>query len=161
LPVDAEHSYRRKDPEGATMESLRLARHSTTAEIICCRCESESGRWDRIAGKAYCPDCQESIVVGHARPLVERTEKNCCVACGKLGTICYISFPLAQNTRIEMDLCPEHLRNLLGRRLGQSAYHQIRRQLQAVGITVEEVFLLHGAFYDANGRALQPAAEPE
>jgi hypothetical protein len=37
----------------------------------------------------------------------------------------------------------------------------MRRQLRAVGVSVEDVFLLHSAFYDLNGRALQPATEPE
>ena len=143
------------------MESLRLAPHPTTCGANCCRCNDESGRWDRIAGKAYCPDCQESLVMGLARPLVERTQKNCCAACGKMGTVCFTSFPLNQTLTVEMDLCPEHLRALMGRRLGPGAYHQIHRQLQVLGISADQVFLLHNAFYDANGRALQPAAEPE
>jgi hypothetical protein len=58
-----------------------------------------------------------------------------------------------------MDLCPEHLRSLLARRLGPYAFNQIRRQLQAAGFDVEDLFLLHGAFYDAQGRALHPAYE--
>ena len=37
----------------------------------------------------------------------------------------------------------------------------VRRQLAAVGIDVHDVFLLHEAFYDAQGRALLPTAEPD
>jgi hypothetical protein len=143
------------------MESLRLAHEPTEVAVGCCRCGSDGGRWDRIAGKAYCPDCQESLVLGLARPLMEQTQRNCCAACGKLGTVCFTSFPLHQPTPVEMDLCPEHLRSLLGRKLGPSAYHQLRRRLLVLGISVEEVFLLHGAFYDAQGRALQPANDAE
>src|SRR5262249_10134189 len=79
-------------PGGAIMESLRLASEPTNGDVGCCRCESDGGRWDRIAGKAYCPDCQESLILGLARPLMERTQKNCCAACGKVGTVCYTSF---------------------------------------------------------------------
>ena len=60
-----------------------------------------------------------------------------------------------------MDLCAKHLRGFLGRKLGGYAYTQLRRQLAAVGIDVHDVFLLHEAFYDAQGRALQPTAEPD
>ena len=46
---------------------------------------------------------------------------------------------------------------LIGRRLGPFAYHQLRRQLAALGLDADDVFLLHDTFYDVQGRALQPA----
>lgn len=143
------------------MESLRLAVQRMDPEAVCCRCGRQDGRWDRIAAKAYCPDCQESLILGLSRPLAERAEKKCCATCGRMGTVCFVTFPLQSATALEIDLCPEHLRGLLGRRLGPSAYHQMCRQLRVLGVPAEEVFLLHSAFYDGNGRALQPAAEPE
>jgi hypothetical protein len=33
--------------------------------------------------------------------------------------------------------------------------------LSRLGFTIQDVFLLHDAFYDDNGRALQPAGDPE
>ena len=72
-----------------------------------------------------------------------------------------LTFPLQSTTPVEMDLCPEHLRALLGRRLGPYAFHQIRRRLHLLGLGVELIFLLHEAFYDEQGRALQPALESE
>jgi hypothetical protein len=43
--------------------------------------------------------------------------------------------------------------------LGPYAFNQLRRQLATLGLGVEDLFLLHGAFYDSQGRALQPAVE--
>jgi hypothetical protein len=93
--------------------------------------------------------------------MTERTAKKPCAACGKIGTVCYLTYPLQTSTPVEMDLCPEHLRALLGRRLGPYAFHQLRRRLHLLGLGVELIFLLHDAFYDEQGRALQPATEPD
>ena len=144
------------------MESLRLtATPGRPTATACCRCGNRKSRWDRIAGKAYCPECQEALVLGLAEPMREHTEKKPCAACGRAGTVCFLTYPLQSTTPVEMDLCPEHLRALLGRRLGPYAFHQLRRRLHLLGLGVELIFLLHDAFYDENGRALQPAVEME
>ncbi len=144
------------------MDSLRLApSESVPGTIACCRCGSAERKWDRIAAKAYCPECQEALVLGLAPPLSERTERNHCAVCAKAGTVSYLTFPLQAATAIEMDLCAEHLRALLGRRLGPYAFHQLRRRLHMLGLGVELIFLLHDAFYDEYGHALQPATEPD
>jgi hypothetical protein len=144
------------------MDSLRTAPSQVTSTVLsCCRCDSPEQNWDRIAGKAYCPECQEALILGLTAPLTERTEENTCAACGRKGTVRYLTFPLQSSTAIEIDLCPEHLRCLLGRRLGPYAFHQLRRRLHLLGLGVQLIFLLHEAFYDENGRALQPAQEPE
>jgi len=142
------------------MDSLRMVpTDSIPALVTCCRCAGGERRWDRIAGKAYCPNCQELLAVGEAPPLVERAEKQRCAVCDQIGTVCFQSFPLQGATAVEMDLCAEHLRGLLGRQLGPHAFHQLRRKLHVVGIAVDDIFLLHGAFYDHQGQALQPAIE--
>jgi hypothetical protein len=139
------------------MNALRLLTDEVSPVTPCCRCAEPDRRWDRIAGKAYCPNCEEALALGEADPLIERTEKNRCSICNQVGTVRYLTFPLQKDTPVELHLCPEHLRNLLGRGLASHAFHQLRRQLQTVGLKVEEIFLLHEAFYDAQGRALQPA----
>jgi hypothetical protein len=58
-----------------------------------------------------------------------------------------------------MQLCGPHMRCLLARDLPAPAFHRLRRRLAALRIDVQSVFLLHDAFYDARGRALQPAPE--
>jgi len=144
------------------MESLRLAPGKRKPAVLpCCCCTSTERSWDRIAGKAYCPECQEQLVLGLAAPLTEPTEKKPCAACGRLGSVCFLTFPLQSNSPVEMDLCPEHLRALLGRRLGPYAFHQLRRRLHLLGLGCELIFLLHDAFYDDQGRALQPAVEQD
>ncbi|HEV3205191.1 MAG TPA: hypothetical protein VGY77_12440 [Gemmataceae bacterium] len=125
--------------------------------LPCSRCERIEGCWDRIAGKAYCPHCQEMLVMGEGEPLIEQTEENRCAVCSRLGTVCFHSFPLQAVRPVAIDLCPAHLRHLLGRCLGSYAYHQLRRQLNLIGIPSENLFLLHSAFYDDQGHALQPA----
>jgi hypothetical protein len=142
------------------MDSLRLT-STVLGTLPCCRCGSQERRWDRIATKAYCPECQESLVLGLSAPLIEKTEKNRCAVCSKGGTVRYLTFPLQAKTAVEIDLCAEHLRALLGRRLGPYAFHQLRRRLHVLGLGVELIFLLHDAFYDDYGHALQPAADPD
>jgi hypothetical protein len=141
------------------MESLRIAQAQVSTVMPCCRCSGAQQNWDRIAAKAYCPECQEALIQGETAPLREKTENNACAACGRLGTVQYLTFPLQSATPVEIDLCPEHLRCLVGRRLGPYAFHQLRRRLHLLGLGVELIFLLHGAFYDEGGRALQPATE--
>ncbi len=140
------------------MESLRLATYEIKPAVVPChRCQASKRRWDRVAGKALCPECQESLVLGLTEPFSARTEDNHCAACGRRGTARYLTYPLQSETPVEIDLCPEHLRALLGRRLGPYAFHQLRRRLHILGLGVELIFLLHDSFYDENGKALQPA----
>jgi hypothetical protein len=144
------------------MESVRIAPLQTSSRVLpCCRCARAERSWDRIAGKVYCPECQEAIILGSAAPLIERAERNTCAACNRAGTVPYLTFPLQSSTPVEIDLCPEHVRCLLGRRLRPYAFHQLRRRLCALGVRVGRIFLLHDAFYDNLGRALQPAEEVE
>jgi hypothetical protein len=146
----------------STMNSLRMAAADKIALWKpCCRCGDTALGWDSIAGKPYCPSCEEAIVQGDGEPLVEMTQRRHCCACQTLGTVTIQTFPLKSSQPVEMDLCPNHLRGLLARRLGVHAYAQIRRQLTGLGLDVHDVFLLHEAFYDAQGQALLPAGDPE
>ena len=97
--------------------------------------------------------------MGEGDPLVARTDRKRCAVCHHLGTVRFVSFPLHSRRPVEMDLCPEHVRGLVARRLGPHAFEQLRRQLHGLGLDAAEVFLLHEAFYDEQGRALQPAVE--
>jgi hypothetical protein len=144
------------------MNSMRLAAPDSYALWQpCCRCGDVALGWDSIAGRAYCPSCEEAIVQGDGEPLVTTTQRRPCCACHAVGTVTVQTFPLKSSRPLEMDLCANHLRGLLGRKLGAHAYAQLRRQLIALGLDVHDVFLLHEAFYDAQGRALLPAGEPE
>ena len=144
------------------MDSLRLVCiDEVCSSTPCCRCGTTEGRWDQIAGKSYCPRCEEALVVGDAPPLVERTEKKPCSVCNHQGTLRFLSFPVRATHPVEIDLCPEHFRALLARRLGPFAYQHICRRLDGVGLGPDQIFLLHDAFYDPQGRALQPAFEIE
>jgi hypothetical protein len=142
------------------MNRVRLAAvEGDSILIACCRCGRDGGRWDRIAGKAYCPHCQEALALGEAEPLIERTLKNHCAVCDNLGAVTFLTFPLQSVEAVEMDLCPEHLRGLIGRHLGPFAYHQLRRQFDSLGVMMCDIFLLHEAFYDMYGRALHPLSD--
>ncbi len=142
------------------MDSVRLAPiDSVFPKIPCCRCADGNRTWDRIAGKTYCPNCLESLAQGEASPIVERCDRRRCAVCHHQGTVKYLTFPLHSRRPVEIDLCAEHLRSMVGRRLGPHAFEQLRRQLDGLGVEVCEVFLLHDAFYDEQGRALQPTME--
>lgn len=142
------------------MDNMRLApADSVFPRNACCRCADDSRPWDRISGKTYCPSCLEALAVGEAEPIMERTDRRRCAVCHYLGTVRFLTFPLHSRRPIETDLCAEHLRALVGRRLGPHAFEQLRRQLYGLGVETSDIFLLHDAFYDENGRALQPAGE--
>jgi hypothetical protein len=142
------------------MDSIRLAQAgSVFPRIPCCRCGDSTRSWDRLAGKTYCPNCTEALAMGESEPIIEKTDKRRCTICHHLGTVRFLTFPLNTRRPVEMDVCSEHLRALVGRRLGPHAFEQLRRQLYALGLEVSEIFLLHEAFYDDRGRAIQPALE--
>jgi hypothetical protein len=144
------------------MDSMRIASADSYALWKpCCRCGQTALGWDRIAGKSYCPACEEAIVQGEGEPLIEPTQRRPCTACRCLGAVTVQTFPLKSTRPLEMDLCPAHLRGLLGRKLAAHAYLHLRRQLVHLGLDVRDIFLLHELFYDAEGRALRPAGEPE
>jgi hypothetical protein len=136
------------------MESLRLAPGlSKPAFLPCTRCGNDDRDWDRLGGRAFCTECQESLMLGRAAPLRLRASARRCAA--------FLTFPLRSRTPVEMHLCGPHIRSLLTRDLAAPAFLRLRRRLAAVGIDVQNVFLLHGVFYDERGRALQPAPDPE
>ena len=142
------------------MDHLRImSNQATEVRVPCCRCSLDRDRWDRIAGKTYCPNCQEDLAMGEGEPLIERTEKNPCIICSRLGTLRFLTYPLRAKAPVEMDLCPEHLRALVGRRLRPEAYRRLCRRLAQLRLSSGEIFLLHDAFYDKNGRALQPTVD--
>ncbi len=141
------------------MDGLRVVKQGVAAREPCSRCQSAGCPWDRLAGLAICPDCQEALAQGEGEPLVLRTEKHRCTVCQQQGTVRYLTFPLHAVAPVEMDLCPRHFQSLLSRRLDRHAYHQLSRQLQGLGFTARQVFLLHEAFYDQQGQSLQPVPE--
>lgn len=142
------------------MESLRLAPTESIAPVTpCCRCDDGSRAWDRIARHTYCPNCLERLAHGETPPIVEPIARHRCAVCHHLGSVRYVTYPLHSRRPIEIDLCSEHLRNLISRRLGPHAFEQLRRQLTALGIGTNDVFLLHDAFYDPHGRARQPVED--
>jgi hypothetical protein len=112
-----------------------------------------------VAGKPICPDCQESLAHGDGPPLVEPVEPRPCAVCRRKGALRYLTYPLHTAEPLEMDLCGAHFQALLARRLDGAAYHGLVRQLRALGVRPQQVFLLHEAFYDGQGRPLQPVPD--
>jgi hypothetical protein len=98
--------------------------------------------------------------MGEGEPLVEKLVGKKCAVCGQTGTVRYLTFPLLGRDPLEIDLCPQHFHALMGRRLDRYAHRTLNRRLQALGLNVRQVFLLHEAFYDERGHPLQPVPEP-
>lgn len=143
------------------MEGLRVVTasgHSTVA--ACSRCEATGCPWDRIGDQPICPDCQEQLALGEGQPLVERLIPNRCLICQQIGTVRYLTYPLHSRDPLAIDLCTGHFHDYMGRRLDRYAYRTLSRGLQALGLSVKQVFLLHEAFYDERGHAIQPVPEP-
>ncbi len=142
------------------MEGMRLVEgKGQSAEVPCVRCQAKGCPWDQIASKPICPDCQEALALGEAPALSERAEPRRCLICQHLGTVRYLTYPLRSAAAVELDLCSWHLQALLSRRLERHALLQITRQLQSLGLSAKQVFLLHDAFYDEAGHALQPVPD--
>ena len=142
------------------MDGLRQGRGQGVSPIEPCgRCQASGCPWDRIGGQPMCPDCQEALAQGEAPPLRERVDGRPCAVCAQSGTLRYITYPLHSIEPIEIDLCAGHFQDLLARRLDRSAFRKLRQQLQTLGVSVRQVFLLHESFYDAQGRPLQPVRE--
>jgi hypothetical protein len=99
------------------------------------------------------------LALGEGEPLVERLIGRRCTVCGSGGTVPYLTYPLHASDPLEVDLCPAHFHALMGRRLDRPAFRILSRHLQNLGMSVQQVFLLHEAFYDENGRPLQPVRE--
>jgi hypothetical protein len=138
------------------MDSIRLiAEDQNAAEAACCQCGATGQYWDRLADRPFCPDCEEALVRGDGPPLVAKVETRRCCICDHAGTVSYRTLPL-RSSLVNLDLCRDHFRDLLARRLDPLAFTQLRRRLQKVGVAVTQVFLLHDAFYDSQGQALQP-----
>jgi hypothetical protein len=141
------------------MDGLRTPSvEEETAAKECSRCRATGCPWDRIGGLAMCPDCQELLILGEGEPLRMASEARHCSACGAAGTVSFVTVPLRARS-VVIDLCPGHLRALLMRGLDRAAFLELARQLQACGLAPGRVFLLHEAFYDRQGRALQPVGD--
>ncbi len=143
------------------MKGVRLSTASGQSPgAPCSRCHATGCPWDRIGDQAVCPDCEEQLALGEGEPLVERLVSHGCAVCGQHGTVRYMTFALHARDPLEIDLCPQHFHGLLARRLDRYAYRQLGRQLQGVGLSARQVFLLHEAFYDERGHPLQPVPDP-
>jgi hypothetical protein len=136
---------------------IRLLAGMTSVPAQCSRCGATGQPWDRIAGKSFCPNCQEGIALGETEPLREPAESIPCVVCAARRTVSFLTFPLHSRAPVEMNVCADHLERLLARRLGPYAFIQIRRQLRALALVPDDIFLLHNEFYDLHGQALRPA----
>lgn len=140
------------------MDNIRLvAPHSVLVDSGCSTCTDARSSWDRIANKAYCPDCMGLLAQGETEPLLIQTEKHQCAVCFYLGTVRYLIRHRSPRCLVEIDLCGVHLRALIGRCLGPHSFFRLRQQLHDLGMETDDFFLLHDAFYDSHGRALQPA----
>jgi hypothetical protein len=143
------------------MEGLRVVTVTSPSPLEpCCRCGAAGCAWDRVAGQPLCPDCQESLALCKGEALVVRAENQPCAVCSRRGTVRFLTFPLQGKWPVEIDLCGEHLRALLARRLGPAAYWELCRKLAELRVRREQVFLLHEAFYDGKGQPLQPIPPP-
>jgi hypothetical protein len=143
------------------MEGVRWIEADRAAlQAPCTACAAAGCPWDRLAGRALCPDCQERLALGEGPPLVAKVEKRLCMACAQAGTLRFQTFPLQSNRVLEIDLCGTHVHALLQRRLDRAAYRQLSHQLASLGVAMREVFLLHEAFYDEFGHPLQPVCGP-
>jgi hypothetical protein len=141
------------------MNALRtLTADEEAAPTVCGRCRAAGCPWDRIGGTSVCPDCQEMLVRGEGEPLCIHAEPRCCAACRSVGTLPFVTVPLRARA-VAIDLCPTHLRALLGRSLERAAFLELARQLHAVKLVPGRIFLLHEAFYDRQGKALQPVGD--
>ena len=116
------------------MESIRLASaDSIFPKIPCCRCGDQSRWWDRIAGKTYCPNCLEGAGRWGKAIRWLRAPTADAARFAIISARCATSPSRSHSRRpVEMELCSEHVRALVARRLGPHAFEQLRRQLSGL-----------------------------
>ncbi len=138
----------------------------------CDVCKSTGCPWDRLGydprtgdWKTICPDCQQEAVVSgtHARFHLVWGH---CVCCDDPFTGCrggfprkvtpVLTFPLHTKRVLRLEFCAAHFHEFVGRRLGSWRLIILHRRLHWLGVCPRRVFLLHEAFYDHAGKALQP-----
>jgi hypothetical protein len=142
------------------MDGLRLVGEEGFVDRPpCARCGATGCAWDRIGGAPVCPDCQAALSRGEGEAMRVPVGPGPCAVCGRSGSVALLTFPLRSAGPVEIDLCPPHFRALIRRGLDPSSYHQLGRRLRQLGLSADRVFLLHEAFYDAEGRALRPVPE--
>ena len=142
------------------MDDVReVAAETPAAPVPCVHCRATGSTWDRVAGLPFCPDCQERLAHGETEALRLRAAPRPCAVCRHPGSVPFRTHPLRAAAPVEFDLCAVHFRALFRRGLDHAAFHHLVRKLRRVGVTPGQVFLLHEAFYDRHGRALQPVPD--
>src|SRR4051812_6255724 len=106
------------------MDGVRVVTGASEGRVSCDRCQATGCPWDRIAGRPICPDCQELLTLGEGDPLVVGLRPLNCAICDQRGTVPYCTYPLRSSAAVEIDLCPEHFRALLGRCLDTYSFRR-------------------------------------
>jgi len=99
------------------------------------------------------------VLLGQTDPLKLKPQAGHCAVCKSTRIVSFLTVPLRSPRVVEIDICPEHLEAMLGRRMTPRALQRLAEQLGELGLTNRQVFLLHESFYDPRGRALQPVPE--
>ena len=119
------------------MESLRLApADSIFPKIPCSRCADHSRGGTGSSAKPIARTASKRWRGERRSPLWKKPIAGVVAICHHLGTVRYVTFPLHSRRPVEMELCSEHLRALIVRRLGPHGFEQLRRQLHNLGIEV-------------------------
>jgi len=125
----------------------------------CSRCRAQGCPWDRLDGAPLCPDCQQLLLLGQGDPIRIVPVEGRCAVCRVPRVVRYQTSPLRSQRLLEIDLCPDHLEALLGRRMSPRALARLALHLEELGLSSAQIFLLHESFYDTAGRALQPVPD--
>ncbi len=141
------------------MLSSTIRRGGSSSLVACERCEDARRPWDRIADTAVCPNCIENLMVGMSDHLRFAVQEIRCTLCASLTSVMFQSVPRHSFLPVKIPLCGNHLRALASRDLDPESYGLLKKQLAYFGLSVENIFLLHGNFYDAKGKALQPIVD--
>ncbi len=125
----------------------------------CERCENETNLWDRLAGHVLCPECIEQMMIGIAPPIREPVTDVRCAICAALGVTFETNLHRSR-IAVHVPLCGDHLRDLAARRLDPPSFSVLYARLKNLSINRQKIFLLHDAFYDERGKALNPVDDP-
>lgn len=125
----------------------------------CALCKMKGCPWDEIDSVPLCPDCLEGLAAGEIEAVKFSVIRSahCCI-CRSLGAVRFVTVPLRTPAHMVTTLgfCPLHLRALVGRSLDHKDFGYLAVLLAAFGLRTYQVFLLHEAFYDQDGRAVDP-----
>ncbi len=124
--------------------------------IACNRCADTERPQEKLGWIAYCRDCISAILKGEQEHIrIDPKTGDRCTVCYETGAVAFETKPTSHPLNLILWLCQTHLRDLFHKNLGPHGFDQLRKSVETMDLSTDQIFLLRKEFYDINGHALQ------